>query len=102
MKIFFVCCFCLLALFVLAEFFPRDAEVRPEAVVVVESPSVTPYRAGYERGYASFLRQMGEDVPLPAAVKYTSLDGHDSSEEESRGYVDGYHRAADLMYCPRR
>lgn len=92
----------LVCLVFLASFFL--ARRGPEVDVVVESSSVpvSPYRVGYERGRASFLRQMGEDVPLPPAVKYANLDGHEVSEEEGRGYVDGYHRAAELMYCPRR
>lgn len=71
-----------------------DATV--EAPVVVET---TPYAHGYLRGYASFRRQMGEDYPLPPVARYSAdLDGHEISEDEMRGYVDGYHRAADMGY----
>ena len=78
---------------------PREDS--PE-VVVLEESFTTPYRHGYDRGYASFLRQMGEEAPMPVAARYaTGLDEHEVSEEEGRGYVDGYHRAADGFVCPR-
>lgn len=99
MKIFLA--FCLLCLAFLSLWLFRPVGV-PEAVVVPESVSVVaPYDHGYARGYASFLRQMGEDVPMPVAVRYVVEDGHDVGEEEMRGYVDGYHRAADRGVCPR-
>ena len=101
MKIFLVLAGLLCLVFACFLLGPADSVVEspslPEPVVVSESP----YAHGYERGRASFLLQMGEDVPMPPAVRYvTGLEPHEVSEEEMRGYVDGYHRAADGMHCP--
>lgn len=60
-----------------------------------------PYEYGYARGRASYLRQMGQNAPMPPAFRYVSFDSHDASEAEARGYADGYHRAGELMFCPR-
>lgn len=92
----------------------KEEDVRePLAEEVVDEPGllgaeevveITPYRYGFLRGQRNFMLQMGlEDVPsLPPVARYASSEssGFDS-EEEGRGYVDGYHRAADMMYCPR-
>lgn len=68
----------------------------------------TPYEFGYRRGYDAFCAQAGVAPPtrqhaaLPTAVRYTSAHGHGGDESEmEKGYVDGYHRATELEYCPR-
>lgn len=77
----------------------RDGGVPLSEEKVVE---MTPYRYGFLRGERSLLMQMGvEDLPpLPAVARYVS-SGSDPEGEEIRGYVDGYHRAAGSMYCPK-
>ena len=57
------------------------------------------YSYGFRRGRACFLVQMGEEVSVPDSARYV-VDGHWSEEEVGRGYVDGYHRAADTFSCP--
>lgn len=65
------------------------------------------YQLGYNDGYRAFLIQMGtKEEDLPKVARYTtntsSNDLVDVDEEEkSRGYADGYHKAADSIYCPR-
>ena len=62
------------------------------------------YDFGYKMGYNSLLVQMGQKTKFKD-VRYTS-DGEPDrdSEESAKGYVDGYHRAADevsrLLNCP--
>ena len=66
------------------------------------------YDFGYKMGYNSLLIQMGQKTKFKD-VRYTSDGGPDrDSEESSKGYVDGYHRAADEVSrllnctgCPR-
>lgn len=68
--------------------------------VYVESAqpsSASSYDVGYEQGRRAFLLQMGEEVPVVEMyVSHVDLD----EEEVSRGYVDGYHKAGEQVYCP--
>ncbi len=59
------------------------------------------YSVGYEKGRRAFFIQMGKK-PEPVE-KYSSSDQTEIEDEEeySRGYVDGYHRAGEMFYCPR-
>ena len=81
------------------------AEMIParELPVVDKSESVVgdSYRQGYVRGYNAFLAQTETYMPLPA-IAYTS--SHPDAPEEGQGmdgYVDGYHKAAESVHCPR-
>jgi len=90
-------------------------EVEEVSVVVSESVSVpepkdsieslevadSAYSYGFDRGRACFLVQMGEDVKIPSSSRYMT-EGHWSEDEVGRGYVDGYHRAAEMFSCPGR
>lgn len=69
--------------------------------VEVVSNKETPYETGYRTGYRAFQLQMGQEAPR--LVKYTSSSETVESlgEDASKGYVDGYHRAADSYVCPR-
>ena len=59
------------------------------------------YTIGYDKGYRSFLEQNGR-VDLSPVKKYTAYVEQELEKDEvDRGYVDGYHRAADTIYCPR-
>lgn len=99
MKIF--CVVFLVFVVSLGLFLFRSPVRKPEPEAAREYFVETPYRSGYRRGYESFLEQMGEEVRLPR-VRYVSNTGHEvSSEDELRGYVDGYHRAAASVHCPR-
>jgi hypothetical protein len=76
----------------------------------VETPTmstvVSAYERGQEEGRAAALQQFGINTPQPPrAYKYVSntdtpAQAENNPEEESRGYVDGYHRALDTIYCP--
>lgn len=70
----------------------------PEPETFVEGDG--PYQEGYKVGYSSFKAQnFGFSVP---AVAYTSSGTEDSfreSEEYGKGYIDGYHKATEVMSC---
>lgn len=76
----------------------------------IEEPIPAPesaYAEGYERGYRALMEQMGQELPAPPpkrSVKYLSMNPEEK-EETLKGYVDGYHTAADvyerLNHCPR-
>lgn len=72
------------------------------AGVQEEAQVESAYEAGYESGYRAFMMQMGKKVAPVAryAVLKDSFSPEDG-EEMDRGYVDGYHRAADSFVCPR-
>lgn len=61
------------------------------------------YESGFNRGYNAFMAQMGEESSEKRVFKYTKFEKEieNSEEEELKGYVDGYHKAAELQYCPR-
>jgi hypothetical protein len=68
------------------------------------NPGDSDYDLGYKIGYNSLLIQMGQNIKFKD-VRYTSYSDPDrDSEESEKGYVDGYHRAADevsrLLDCP--
>jgi len=68
-------------------------------IEVEETPNS--YTIGYDKGYRSFLEQNGR-VDLSPVKKYTVYVEQELEKDEvDRGYVDGYHRAADTIYCPR-
>jgi hypothetical protein len=87
----------------------RDSVVVEEVSVVsapegsIESLEVadSAYSYGFRRGEACFLVQMGEDVKIPSSSRYM-VEGHWSEDDVGRGYVDGYHRAAEMFSCPGR
>lgn len=67
------------------------------------------YELGRFHGHNAAMEQFNLPVMkifVPEDVrtyKYTSdrqLPPNDNPNEEQRGYVDGYHRALDLIYCP--
>lgn len=70
----------------------------------VEEPSpvvpLTAYEHGRMTGHHAFLNQTGQYIPMPKIASYSSKI-EDDEEEFSKGYVDGYHRAAEMMHCPR-
>jgi len=92
---------------------PRVGEPSPEIektpVTTFENRVMTPYEIGYQNGTDAFQKQFGLYRPSersysayaqmhgPQAAELSDEDG----EEISRGYVDGYHRASELMVCPR-
>ena len=61
------------------------------------------YQDGYKIGYMAFKLQNGSgDVPVPMEIKYASYEGEDAnnvSEDYNKGYVDGYHKATEMVGC---
>jgi thermostable 8-oxoguanine DNA glycosylase len=63
------------------------------------------YELGYKKGFHSFKAQY--DLESPSVVyKYTSqIEEHKETDKYreliDRGYVDGYHKAAESGVCPR-
>lgn len=70
----------------------------------VESASEeSDYQTGFKEGYNAFKDQMGlSSIPsLPKNIKYLRNEEEEVDQEQRiKGYVDGYHRAADSMHCP--
>lgn len=69
----------------------------PESFVEGEGP----YQDGYKIGYMTFKFQ-NEDVPLPIEIRYASYENeedHRLSEDYHKGYVDGYHKATEMIGC---
>lgn len=65
------------------------------------------YAYSYNRGYNAFMTQINRDdlmVDNNKVYTYTSDKKKTEHEKEleSRAYVEGYHRAADAIYCPRQ
>ena len=80
----------------------RTASEVPEPVLGVMRSDPGSYEVGYEMGKRAFMIQMGMEVD--PVVRYTTISGSSgggNEEEMNRGYVDGYHRAADGFICPR-
>lgn len=77
---------------------PDSAEVVSDAsdLVIIE----TPYQYGFRKGYDAFLKQIDRYIPQPSvsATRIASYSVDDDGVAE--GYVDGYHRATALEYCP--
>lgn len=83
---------------------PAPVEEAPVGVLVEYEPGsgerVTTYSLGYQRGYRALLVQVGREVP--ALERYVSLEECEGSEEDiDRGYRDGYHKASEMLSCPR-
>lgn len=63
------------------------------------------YQNGFNRGYNAFLAQMADDPENEKTIfKYTKIERipelPKDSNAEMTGYVDGYHKAAELYHCP--
>lgn len=99
--------FCLLMCLVAsASWFLRKTDRAPESVEIDPSSrlAVVPsaYQHGYVSGFDAFLKQTGQYAPRPAVASYTSSKEYSMDDKEvERGYVDGYHKAAELQNCPR-
>jgi hypothetical protein len=79
-----------------------STEINQQESNIVEFEEIpNSYTIGYDKGYKSFLEQNGR-VDLSPVKKYTAYVEQELEKDEvDRGYVDGYHRAADTIYCPR-
>jgi len=72
-----------------------------EKNIVEAEETPTSYTIGYDKGYKAFLEQNGR-VDLSPNKKYTVYVEQELEKDEvDRGYVDGYHRASETIYCPR-
>lgn len=76
----------------------RSPEVTEGSNVIVVSN--TAYEEGCMAGHQAFLKQVGQYIPMPKSAKYSKDMGVDEQEEFNKGYVDGYHRAAESLHCP--
>jgi hypothetical protein len=94
--------------------FWRASENRTPAMPPIESKvhaDESPYERGYLEGRRAFVAQFAADNPeilSRSDMSYSS--SHDApprrqeterTEEELRGYVDGYHSAGNSQHCPR-
>ena len=88
------------ALAILARFCKNDVpEVAEDSNVVVVNN--TAYEEGRMTGHYAFLKQTGQCISTPKSARYSRKDMSDDEEDEfNKGYVDGYHRAADFFQCP--
>lgn len=66
------------------------------------------YKLGFEQGKMAFFKQINEPIQNSEIKKeeYTVLIESQEQQKEydeaiSKGYVDGYHKAADSIHCPR-
>lgn len=72
---------------------PHEAQVNPVS---------DDYERGFVNGYRAFREQSGEYVPIEQyapAVAHQYSSSH-WSEMETKGYVDGYHKATNMQCCP--
>ena len=89
----------IVVLAILVKFRKNDdipAVAEDSSVVVVNN---TAYEEGRMAGHYAFLKQTGQYMPMQKSAKY-SKDMGDDEEEFNKGYVDGYHRAAESFHCP--
>lgn len=70
-----------------------------------EIKKMSSYEIGYSKGYNSAKRQFSENqenvINDEKVFSFTSSYESTYNEEEIKGYVDGYHKALDAIYCPR-
>ena len=78
----------------------------PESFGDVESEA---YSFGFKKGRDAFIIQSKDPNGLPPTTKEeyaVFIEKYDDKEKEYyqeamlRGYVDGYHKATETMYCP--
>jgi uncharacterized membrane protein len=83
---------------------PQDV-VSEEIVVISEDEAEELYDLAYKKGYHAFMVQYDLEDPM-VVYKYTSkIEEHEKNEINheiiDKGYVDGYHKAAESGFCPR-
>jgi hypothetical protein len=79
---------------------PKKLQSQAESTETIPPVVNTAYENGRVAGHYAFLKQVGQYIPMPKAAKY-SVNMGDDEEEFNKGYVDGYHRAAESLHCPR-
>lgn len=75
----------------------------PNARDIVARTGSESYDRGYQAGKLAFMKQAGVDLPPVAAYtsKSSAADYVELDEDEvAAGYVDGYHAASNMFYCP--
>lgn len=86
-----------------------EPEIKLESTETVESFETIEnkiYKIGYQRGQRAMLLQMGKPDLVDKSAEYTVNFEIPEDEKErldsimSNAYVDGYHKAGDLIYCP--
>ncbi len=69
----------------------QKPQSEPESIELVVKNS---YEEGIATGYRAVLNQMGE--PTPKIIRYASEHYEENKEDFDQGYVEGYHKAADM------
>jgi hypothetical protein len=59
------------------------------------------YKIGYNQGYNAFMAQIGKSEKKLKTYTVSTGKSIIIQEDLDQGYVDGYHKAADSMTCPR-
>lgn len=66
------------------------------------------YKIGYKKGYNNFMKTSVDIKDEESIIEYTSNKEEIVNSETEiiqeimmRGYVDGYHKAGESLYCPR-
>jgi hypothetical protein len=81
-----------------------EPEAEPESIETIENKI---YKIGYQRGQRAMLLQMEKPDLVDKSAEYTVNFEIPKDEKErldsimSKAYVDGYHKAGDLLYCPK-
>lgn len=81
-----------------------EPETEPESIETIENKI---YKIGYQRGQRAMLLQMEKPDLVDKSAEYTVNFEIPKDEKErldsimSKAYVDGYHKAGDLLYCPK-
>ena len=73
---------------------------------IIENNIIFPsdYEIGFQVGKSALYSQLGKSYEPKgdAAFAYSSFieDDYSKNEEYDKGYVDGYHKAIEEVYCP--
>lgn len=59
------------------------------------------YKIGYNQGYNAFMSQIGKSEKKLKTYTVSTGESVIIQEDLDQGYVDGYHKAADSITCPR-
>lgn len=84
---------------------PVEDQIKKESIETIENKI---YNIGYQRGQRAMLVQMEKQQYIDKKAEYTvnfeiPEDEKDRLDEiMSKAYVDGYHKAGEMFYCPRQ
>lgn len=98
--VFLMICACLLMTTVLSL---RTAQEPLDSKELPTHSVADDYERGFISGYRAFRQQSEEHLPSEQYTSAASSHLYSSShwsDLETRGYVDGYHKAAKMQHCP--